>query len=209
MLGAFIGYADLPDGSGLQARIAAAYQHGSADFIRANLIGSAKNVSADAGINTYGVAGQIGWGYKVMGDTLLTPYIGLAATKSERDSFSESGKSGAVEDPFSYDSFGVSQVTGILGVRMDGMVSQDVGYHLGVGLEHDFSYDVDNFTVKGDFGSDSYKSNYAPYDWRVTGAAGVYYMIDANKQILLDGYVSQFDEDATDYAVTVGFKFGL
>jgi hypothetical protein len=86
-----------------------------------------------------------------------------------------------------------------------------MSYRLGAGVEHDFSYDVDDFKVSSaDFGTSSYSSELAPSDWRLNGTAGFSYFMSPNKELMLDGFVSQFsDDDDLNYAVSVGFRFGF
>ena len=205
LLGAFIGYSDLPDGSGLQARASVAYEQGKADFSRIGLLGSANDVTKGSDFETMGVYGEIGWGFALTNGMVLTPYLNVIASEATRQGYDEPGSLG-----FSYDDYSVSQVTGGAGLRLQGMFSPEVSYRLGAGVEHDFSYDVDAFEISGDFGSTSYTSDQAPSDWRLNGTAGLSYLMEKNRELTLDGFISQFaDDDAPNYAVSAGFKFGF
>jgi hypothetical protein len=210
MFGLFIGYSDATDGTGVQARISGAYQHGNADFSHVNLLGSATTASSSADLNTWGAAAELGWGYGFGNGHVLTPFLGITYAKSERDSYDDGSNGGKVTDPFSFDSYAATYTTGILGLRLNGPLGEDVRYRVGVGIEDMFNYDLDSFKVSGDFGSASYESNVGPSNWAVSGAAGLSYMVDANKELTLDGYVRQVEDGASPYyAISVGFKAGF
>ena len=115
---------------------------------------------------------------------------------------------GGVIDPLSYDSYSATEITGIAGVRLKGSLSDQLTYRLSLGVEHDFSYNVDAFKFSGNFGSVSYDTGDAPADWRLAGSAGISYLFAPDKEFNLDGYVSQFDKNAPAYTVMVGFKMG-
>lgn len=170
--------------------------------------GSASKAEGDSAFVTYGFLGEAGWGFNVGSSTVLTPFIGLAATNSTRESYSEGGKAGVV-DTFSYDSYTANQVTGLAGLRATGMLTDVVAYRLGAGIEHDFSYSLDTFKFSGDFGKASYENDDTPADWRLVGTGGLSYLFAPNKQLSLDGYVSHFTGDAANYGVTLSFRMGM
>jgi outer membrane autotransporter protein len=206
MLGAFIGFSEQPDGQGVQARVSAAYEQGKVDYSRVALLGPSSDVKSNGEFETYGFYGEMGWGYAFENGMLLTPFVALAASEATRDAYKEGGADG-----FSYDDFSVSQVTGIVGLRLKGMFAEDFGYRFGAAIEHDFSYDVDTFKVSGDdFGTSSYDSDYGPSDWRMSGTAGVSYFLSPTEEFMLDGYVSQFsDDDSLNFAISAGFRLGF
>lgn len=210
MFGAFLGFSEVPDGTGIQARISAAYEGGSAEFSRANLVGSANTVSADGDLNTFGAAFELGWGLGLGGGHVLTPYAGVNYTNATRESYKEDSEAGVVDDAFHYDDYSRSLTSAIMGLRLEGPISDMVGYRLGAGVESTLYYDLDAFKVSGDFGSDSYKSDREPSDWRFNGQAGMSVFVAENAELNLDGYVMQLnDGDAPDYSVTAGFKLGF
>jgi outer membrane autotransporter protein len=210
MFGLFLGYSESPDGTGLQGRIAAAYEHGNADFSHMNILGSAAKVSENAGFDTMGAGFELGWGYGLGNGHVLTPFVGLNYVASTRESYDEGSDGGAVADPLSFDSFGASYTTGILGLRAEGPLSDVVSYRLGAGIEALLNYDEDSFKVSGDFGTASYDSALDPSDWMLSGAAGLSYMFDTNKAITLDGYVRQVQDGEAPYvAISAGLKMGF
>jgi hypothetical protein len=210
MFGLFLGYSDAPDGTGVQARISGAYEHGNADFSHVNLLGEATKASSEAGLDTWGAAAELGWGYGFGNGHVLTPFVGVTYATSQRESYTDGSSGGAVADQFHFDSYTATYTTGILGLRLNGPLADQVNYRLGIGLEDVFNYDLDKFKVSGDFGNVSYDSDIGPSNWALSGAAGIGYMIDDNKELSLDGYVRQVEDGESPYfAVNVGFKMGF
>jgi hypothetical protein len=210
IFGAFLGYEDNADGTGVQARASVAYQFGNANFSHTNLTGTAATASGGADLWTFGVGGELGWGYGFGGDQVLTPYIGIDYVKASRGSYTDGSKSGGVSDPFSFDSYAASYTTGTVGLKLDGPLSEQVIYRLGVGLEGMMNYDLDTFEINGDFGTARYNSGIAPSDWAVSGTAGMSYLIDQKQSVMLDGYVRQVgDGNIPFYAITLGYKAGF
>ena len=211
MFGGFIGYSARPDGSGLQARIATAYRRDNATFTRTNILGSATEVSARSGFKTFGVMANAGWGFKLGQSALVSPYVGLNISNASRRGYSEGAQqAGTLDAQFSYDRLAAKQTSGVAGMRLNGTFTPTLAYRLGAGLEHDFSYDIDSFKLRGDFGSSSYASGIKPRETRVNGSAGLSAFVTENSAITLDGYVSQYNYgNPAEYTIMVGFKFGF
>jgi hypothetical protein len=210
IFGLFMGYEDKPDGTGVQARASVAYQFGSANFEHTNLAGSSAKASGGADIWTFGVGGELGWGFGFGSGQVLTPFVGLDYVKASRDSYSDGGKNGGVTDPLHFDSYAANYTTGTLGLKLNGPMGDQLAYRLGVGVEGMLNYELDSFGVSGDFGSASYNSDVAPSDWAVSGAAGLSYLVDPNKEVSLDGYIRSVEGgESPFYAVTAGFKMGF
>ena len=209
--GGFIAYSAQASGEGLKARVAGAFKIEDARFTRSNLLGSGSQVTGESSFDTYGIAGELGFGFKVLGNVLLTPYVGFGGSNTRRAAFAESGlESGVIDETFTYDNYNASQATGSGGLRVAGALSDRIGYRLGAGVEYDLSYDIDAFTVQGSFGRSSYAPGAAPNDVRVNGSAGVSYLLAPNRSIGLDGFVTESNySDAPDYSLMLQFKLGL
>ncbi|MEJ1937403.1 autotransporter outer membrane beta-barrel domain-containing protein, partial [Nostoc sp. NIES-2111] len=120
MFGLFLGYSDAPDGTGVQARVSGAYQHGRADLTHVNLMGEAVRASGDAGLDTWGTAAELGYGYGFGNGQVLTPFLGVTYATSQRDSYTDSSDGGEVADTLHFDSYAASYATGVFGLRLQG-----------------------------------------------------------------------------------------
>jgi hypothetical protein len=205
--GGFMGYSEQDDGSGLQARIALGYQSGSATFSRSNILGAAETSSGTSTFNAGAVSATIGRGYAVDGAALVTPYLGLTLSSATRNGYAEgSEEAGVLDAQFSYDAYKAVQITGVLGFKLDGNASEKLTYHVGAAVERDLKYDLDAFTLRGDFGSSSYVSGIAPRENRLNVSAGLGYLVGENSTMTLNGFISQHSKDANvDYKVIAGY----
>ena len=194
----------------MQARIAAGYRAENASFERVNLLGSASTVKANGKFETYGFTARLGWGVNLTDSLIATPYIGLLASNASRLGYSESVELGLVEQAFTYNKYRARQLSGLVGLNLTGTLTDKVLYRLGVGMEHDLSYKINDFTVSGNFGSSSYSSLVEPRSFRANGSAGLTYMITPQQAFSVDGYVSRSNYgNPTDYTLMAGFKFGF
>jgi hypothetical protein len=209
--GGFIVYSAQASGEGLKARVAGAFKVEDARFTRSNLLGSGSQVTGESSFTTFGIAGELGYGFKVLDKVLLTPYLGFGGSNTRRGAFAESGlQAGLVDETFTYDDYNASQATGSGGLRVAGALSDRIGYRLGAGVEYDLSYDIDAFALQGRFGRSSFAPGTEPNDVRVNGSAGVSYLLAPNRSIGLDGFVTESNySDAPDYSLMLQFKLGL
>ena len=209
IMGGFVGYSQRADGGGLQARLSAAYEHGDADFSRANIHGGLDRASGEADIDTYGMGVEAGWGMLLQGRQVLMPFASLNFVKSTRDDYREESSGGVAEDPLSYDSFSAAYTTGTLGVRLKGPILGKINYRLGVGLESILGGDIDTFKLRGSSDAGFYDSRSALGGWSLNSMAGVGYMLDESKSLTLDGYVRQMEGGVTNGGLSLGYKAGF
>jgi hypothetical protein len=210
LLGGFLAWDGRGDGTGLQGRISAALKSDNLRLQRINLLGSNLNTEGETDLDSWGVRGTLGWGYRVSESLVLVPYIGFATTEATRGGYAEAAQAGAIDAAFSYGRYAAEQSSVLSGVNLRGRLSSRVGYHFGVELERDESYKVDRFSLSGAFGSTSYGSVLAPQKSRANISAGVSYQLTPNSAISLDGYSREFVYgEATDQAVVVSFRAGF
>jgi hypothetical protein len=205
--GGFMGYSAQDDGSGLQARLALGYQTGTATFSRSNILGSAETSSGTSTFKTGALSATIGRGYTVDGSALVTPYLGLTLSNATRNGYTEDAEeAGVLDAQFSYDAYKAVQVIGVFGFKLDGKAGEKLTYHVGAAFERDLKYDLDAFTLRGDFGSSSYVSGIAPRENRLNVSAGLGYLVGENSTMTLNGFISQHSKDANvDYKVIAGY----
>lgn len=208
MFGLFAAYTAHQDGTGFQARIAAAYEHGTADISRSNMLGSASDVTSKAYVDSFGVAERLGWGFGLGNKNVLTPYLGLRYTQAQRSGYEEAYSPGSVDDPFSYSAYGEHRVTGTLGADFNGNLGKDMTYRLGAGVDYDFSSCLDNFgAYSALFGDMTYTNDVTPRAARLFGSAGVGYAVDTNRTLTLDGNISQMDYGSESaYSLIAGYR---
>jgi hypothetical protein len=210
ILGGFIGYADRPDGSGLQTKIAAAYKRDEASFTRANIVGPGGDVSADSGFETIAVNAIAGWGFRAPHSILITPYLGFTMTEASRRAFSEAPQSQTGPDNgLAYGRYTAKQASGVAGLRINAQISSQVTGHLGAAIDHDYAYDLNAFTLRTPSGTSNSASTLKPRQNRASGSAGLDLRVTPNNHLSLNSYVSQSNYGHTDeYTVVLAYKIG-
>lgn len=211
MFGLFAAYSAHQDGTGLHARFSAAYEHGTADITRSNMLGSAATVSGTADVDSYGIAQRFGWGFDVGNKKVLTPYLGLRLTESTRGAYDEAYSEGVVDDPFSYDAYGQKRTTGTLGADLAGPIDQNTTYRLGAGLDYDVASNLDMFAAYSDLiGDMTYSNDVKARATRFFGSAGIGHMLEKNKTLTLDAQVSQMDYGSESaYSLIAGYQMAF
>ena len=82
------------------------------------------------------VAAELGYGVAWAGALRATPYVGLRYTNVTRAAYAENRVSGAVDHPIAYAAFHQRLGAAAMGLRLNGMVGESIGYQLGAGLDY-------------------------------------------------------------------------
>jgi hypothetical protein len=211
MMGIFATYSAGPDGTGLQARISAAYERDAANITRENMLGSASQVSGKANVDSYGIAQRVGWGFRIGDGYVVTPYLGIRYTDAKRAGYEESYAAGAVNDPFSYAAYGMHRVTGTVGADLKGHLNNEITYRLGIGLDYDFSNNLDTFAARSALiGDMTYTNGLKAKSSRLFGSAGLGYALTPAGTLTLDGVIRQMDYGNNNaYTILAGYRMAF
>ena len=144
-VGGFVGYTEKPDGTGLQGRVATAFHTGRVTITRGDTLSSTEAGSGTADLTTWGVSGELGYGYALAAQFRATPFVGLRYGDAERSGYTE-GTSDAVSYPISYEAYYQHLTTGMAGVRFNGMITDAFSYQFGGGIEYDLLSDANAFS---------------------------------------------------------------
>lgn len=204
LIGAFVGFGGAADGTGLQARLAATYQYQIADITRADPLQGEGTIGGSTAFTSSGVTAEVSFGQSLGDGATLTPYMGMVATRSTRQGYTERDSL----EPLTFGDFTEAQVSGTAGLRVIGSLTPTIIYRIGAGVDRDISHTLSGFDVSSTGFDASYQSPYAAKDTRLSGQLGLSYLLAPNQELTIDGQVNQFGEDATDYGVSVGFKMG-
>ena len=185
IFGGFAKYSEQLDGTGVQTKVAAAINTDRVTVTR-SVLDQTEAGSGKASLNSYALAGELGWGFRLDSKMIATPYVGLRYMEATRGAYSEASVAGAVDYPLAYANFHQRLTTGLLGLRLNGALDERIGYQLGAGIEYDFAQQVSHYT-----GTSSI-SGLAAFDVnpgvssiraRATGSAGLYYQIDRTQRL--------------------------
>ncbi len=184
--GAFAGFSQKLDGTGLQGKIIGVFQNGNVTVGRSNALADTEAGSGKSSLNSYAIAGEIGWGYAINPTLLATPFIGIRYSNSTRGGYTEWGAD-TVLYPISYNGFSEWMTTAAIGVRFNGMLSEKVGYQVGAGIEYDLTQNVSQYsgssTIPG-LTTFSLATEGADNRFRGFGQVGMFYQVDKNQRLI-------------------------
>ena len=82
------------------------------------------------------MAAEAGYGIALAETLRATPYVGFRYTDVSRAAYGEEAVSGIVDYPVTYAALHQRLGTASLGLRLNGMASDRIGYQLGAGLDY-------------------------------------------------------------------------
>lgn len=185
--GAFVGYSQHLNGSGLQGKLIAAVQNGSATVTRDNSLADTEPGSGKGSLNSYMISGELGWGFAVSPSMLATPYVGLRYTDATRGGYTEDTVSGTVDYPVSYSDYSQRLTTATIGVRLAGMLTEKVGYQIGAGIEHDLQQKTSTYSGTSTIsGLETFAINVDGVKNRTrgVGSVGMFYQVEKNQRLI-------------------------
>lgn len=144
LLGAYLGYRQNADGTGLQARVSGGYQSGRLD-IRRGALAESEAGEDETDLTAWFGFGTLGYGIALGDGLLLTPYAALQYTDVTRDGYGEDRTEETLH-PLSYDGYHERALTLGAGLELSAMLSADVGFEAALGLEYDLSRSANDFS---------------------------------------------------------------
>ena len=145
MFGGFLGYRQEPDGTGLKAHIAAARHTDDVTITRSATLENTEAGSGSSSLTNWAIGAELGYGLALSNQSNLTPYIGLRYGTAEMDGYAE-GSSETVEYPLTLNAFSQNLTTATAGLRLDGMLGDQLTYEIAGGIEYDLKSDADAFS---------------------------------------------------------------
>jgi len=140
LFGAFAVFGNNETGTGMQLKVAAAYNKSDANITR-TVLDNTEAGNGDSTFNSFGAKAELGYSSEISGWKAL-PYVGLQRTSVSRDGYGET--SGATF-PVVYNDIALKQFTALAGVRAERMLSAAFGIGGGIGLEQDLHSSMDAY----------------------------------------------------------------
>ena len=192
-VGAFLGYSQRVDGTGLQAKLAGASNTGNITATRDTLLANTEAGSGKSSLNSWALAAEMGWGVAIGNKLIATPYVGLRYTDVTRGSYSETATVD-VTSPLSYSSFYQRQTTAAAGVRFAGLLTDKIGYQVGLGGEYDVGRNANHYSGTSAIAgleTFSVNTNTTTNRMRANASAGLSFAIDKNQKLTTSVSVRQ------------------
>ena len=133
--GGFVGYTQNSDRSGYQAKLSVAYGSGTLISTREVVLYSEAG-NGSAGLHTYALRGEAGYGI-TYGTLLVTPFVAARHLQVIRGRYTENLELGSVEAPLSFGESRLNLTTAIVGLRIEGRFTEQLGYQASLAGEYD------------------------------------------------------------------------
>lgn len=146
MGGMFIVWNQNIDGTGLEARLAGAYNDKDLTVTRNSGLNSEAG-SGSTSLISKAISASISYG-KQLGNSnwIASPYAGIRHVKITRDAYTENN---SIANPLTYSSLREGTTIALLGLRLNGRITERTNVMGTIGLEQDLNHNVGNYAATG------------------------------------------------------------
>ncbi|MBU3578246.1 autotransporter outer membrane beta-barrel domain-containing protein [Polynucleobacter sp. UK-Kesae-W10] len=195
LIGLFGAWNERLDGTGAEVKVSAAYGQKNTTVTR-GVVGTG-TAASEAGsgssqLNSQGAQVMAKYGFGIIEDVIVSPYIGMRYTQNNMGGYTE-GASSSVTAPLTYSALNTNATTALAGVGASYKVIPAVTTFASVGVETDTntangSYYGTNSNIAG-LTPVNFNSN--PVKTRPTATLGAYYNIEKNQRLGITGIYRQ------------------
>jgi len=195
LIGLFAAWNERLDGTGTEVKVSAAYGQKNTTITR-SVVGSGAGASeAGSGsstLNSQGTQLTAKYGFGVIEDLIVSPYVGVRYTQNNMAGYTE-GTSSTVTAPLTYSALNTNATTALAGVGASYRVIPTVTTFASAGVETDTNtangtYSATNSSI-GTLTPVNFNAN--PVKTRPTATIGAYYDIEKNQRIGITGIYRQ------------------
>ena len=137
LIGLFGVWSERVDGAGAEVKVSAAYGRKSATINR-QIVGLSEPGSGSSNLNSQGAQITAKYGFAVMPEVIVSPYIGVRHTQNNMGGYTEAS-SGSVTTPLSYSALKTTATTALLGVGTTYQFVPKATVFASAGIETDIS----------------------------------------------------------------------
>jgi hypothetical protein len=195
LIGLFAAWNERLDGTGTEVKVSAAYGQKNTTINR-SVVGSGTGASeAGSGsstLNSQGVQATAKYGFGIMDNVIVSPYVGVRYTQNNMGGYSEQATS-SVTAPLTYSALNTNATTALAGVGASYRVIPTVMTFASAGIETDTNtangtYSATNTSI-GTLTPINFNPN--PVKTRPTATVGAYYDIEKNQRVGITGIYRQ------------------
>lgn len=207
LMGIFIVWNQNADHLGYQVKIANAYQDKNLTTTR-EITNTSEAGVGDTSINTQSYVGELSYSFLVnQARTLVRPYAALRYTRIKQDAYTEEA---SISSPLTYAELEDRSTVALVGIKLNQKLTEKINLTGSVGIEHDLSHSVDDFTATGVSGLTSENFNDSIDRTRPVASIGAYFSPATNQRISADFYYQQLPFQSTGSATAyVNYTVGL
>ncbi len=189
MIGFFGVWSERPDSIGAELKASVAYGQKDVTVTR-SVVGTSEPGSGGSQLATQGAQAVGKYGFAVLSDTVVSPYVGVRYTQNNMGGYTEAATS-AVTAPLTYSALNTNATTLLAGAEARYGGIQKTILFASAGVESDVRNDNDSYSATGISGLTPINFNPNPVKTRPTGTLGAYYDIVKNQRVGIIGIYRQ------------------
>lgn len=208
LIGLFGAWNERLDGTGTEVKVSAAYGQKNATVTR-QVVGLSEPGSGSSQLNSQGAQIAAKYGFGVIENVIVSPYIGMRYTQNNMNGYTE-GASSSVTAPLTYAALNTNATTALAGVGVSYKVVPQVITFVSAGVETDTNTVNGTYSAIGINGLNPVNFNPNPVKTRPTATLGVYYDIVKNQRLGITGiYRQEPFQSVTTTTVMATYTVGL
>jgi hypothetical protein len=177
------------DGTGTEVKVAAAYGQKNTTVNR-QVVGLSEAGTGSSNLNSQGAQITAKYGFAVLPDMLVSPYVGMRYTQNNMGGYTE-GASSTVTAPLTYSALNTNATTALAGVGASYRFIPKATAFASAGVETDTNTSNGTYSATGITGLTPVNFNPNPVKTRPTATLGAYYDIVKNQRIGITGIYRQ------------------
>lgn len=189
MIGLFGVWSQRPDGTGTEVKVSAAYGQKDTTITR-QILGTSEAGSGGSQLNSQGAQLTAKYGFGVVENVIVSPYIGMRYTQNNMNGYTE-GASSSVTAPLTYSALNTNATTALAGVGASYRFIPQATVFASAGIETDTNTNNGTYSATGINGLTPVNFNPNSVKTRPTATVGAYYDIEKNQRLGITGIYRQ------------------
>ena len=208
LIGIFGIWNENPDGTGAELKASTAYGQKNTTLTR-QVFNNTEPGSGSSTLNSRGAQIMAKYGFGVMSDLIVSPYVGMRFTQNNLAGYTEDVSSN-VSAPLTYSALNTSASTALFGIGASYKGIPKATLFASVGIETGVSTNNGSINSAGIIGLTPVALNLNPVNTRSTASIGAYYDVEKNQRLGINAIYRQeaYQAISTTTAMTtytVGF----
>ena len=189
LIGLFAAWNQRPDGTGAEVKAGIAYGQKNTTITR-QVVGTSEPGSGSSQLNSQGAQLTAKYGFGVMENVIVSPYIGMRYTQSNMGGYSEAA-SPSVTSPLTYSALNTNATTALAGIGASYRFIPRATVFGSAGVESDTNTANGTYAATGLSGLTPVNFNPNPVKTRPTATIGATYDVEKNQRIGITGIYRQ------------------
>jgi len=189
LIGLFGAWNERLDGTGTEIKVSGAYGQKNTTITR-QVVNTSESGTGSSTLKSEGAQLTVKYGFKVVDNAILAPYVGLRYTLNNMPGYAE-GTSSAVTTPLTYYALNTNATTALAGLGASYRFIPKATVFASAGVESDTNTTNGTYTAFGVSGLTPTNFNANPVKTRPTATLGAYYDLEKFQRVGITGIYRQ------------------